>query len=152
MHQPGRVHLVLRPLGVSTTVDPQHHRHRLLQGPRRLRIVHSFRDRDVEQQAVLGYNLFNHRPRTGRGRDAAGDERLDDERERDAEPALPGLGTDPRGGVIADGAVDGEARDGMAEAEVAQGRLGVGDVLEGVVLARGLEGSIGSVTGTQEYI
>jgi hypothetical protein len=119
-------------------VDPQHDRHRLLQGARSLCIVHGFGDRDVEKQAVLGYILGDYRPRAGRKGDPAVDDRVNDELNRDGEPALPCLGTDPRGGVIADGAVDGEARDGVAEAEVADGGLGVGDVLEGVVLARGL--------------
>jgi hypothetical protein len=147
--QAGRVHPVLRSLGVSAAVDPQHDRHRLLQGSRSLRIVHGFGDRDIEKQAVLGYLVGNDRPRASRKGDAAGDERLNDERNGGGEPALSCLGTDSQGGVIADGAVDGEAWDGMAEAEVADGRLGVGDILKGVVLTCGLERLIELATGTR---
>ena len=57
------------------------------------------------------------------------------------EPALACLGTGSRGrGGIDDGAVCGEEGERGAESEGAEGRLGVGDVGEGVVGAGGLEG------------
>ena len=74
------------------------------------------------------------------------DECSDDERDRVLKPRGTALDAGPRRHPIIDGPVGGQERDGIPEAQLPEGRLGVGDVVEAVIPPRRLFGrSAGSL-------
>ena len=125
---------------VSAAVDPHDDRKRAVESAGSLGIVSRLWHRHVEHQAVLRLTLYRPRRGSSRTAEAALDECLDDERDRVLKPRSAALDAGPRRRAIINGPVDGQEGDGIPEAQLPEGRLGVGDVVEAVVPSRGLFG------------